>query len=242
MLLIFLWLINWNIPHQFEIKQSDLKLLIEKTAFAMAQQDVRYYLNGMLLELNQNGLRFVATDGHRLALSELSLDTGVQTDKQLIIPRKGVTELGRLLSSNDSPVLIKLSQNHFRIEGEHFIFTSKLIDGNFPDYNRVIPIDGNKELAINRDTLKQALQRISILSNEKYRGVRLTLNDDLLMIQANNPDQEEAQEELTISYNDEVIEIGFNVGYLIDVLSVIDTDDVLIKLKDSNSSCVITAS
>jgi DNA polymerase III subunit beta len=226
---------------QFDIPQKNLKLLIEKTAFAMAQQDVRYYLNGLLMELSKEYIRLVATDGHRLALSEFLESSDINVEKQIIIPRKGVLELARLLSNSDDSALVKISNNHIRVETGQFTFTSKLIDGKFPDYNRVIPLDGNKTLSVNRDLLKQSLHRISILSNEKYRGIRLSLDENNLSIQANNPDREEAEEEITVDYKETSMEIGFNVTYLLDVLSVLDSEDVLIKLKDSNSSCVITA-
>ncbi len=226
---------------KFSIPQKTLKLLIEKTAFAMAQQDVRYYLNGMLLEISNEKIRFVATDGHRLALSEFKCHTGISADKQIIIPRKGVLELARLLTSADGDVDIILSQNHIRVETGNLIFTSKLIDGKYPDYNRVIPVDGNKTMTVNRELLKQSLHRISILSNEKYRGIRLIFSENNLSIQANNPDQEEAEEEITVDYKEANIEIGFNVTYLLDVFSVLDSENVEIKLKDSNSSCIITS-
>ncbi len=225
----------------FSIPQKTLKLLIDKTAFAMAQQDVRYYLNGMLLELSSDKIRFVATDGHRLALSEYESPTGLSSDKQLIIPRKGVLELARLLTTSDEDVKIILSQNHIRVETNNLIFTSKLIDGKYPDYNRVIPVDGNKTMTVNRELLKQSLHRISILSNEKYRGIRLIFSENNLSIQANNPDQEEAEEEITVDYHEANIEIGFNVTYLLDVFSVLDSENIEIKLKDSNSSCIITS-
>jgi DNA polymerase III subunit beta len=224
----------------FEIPQKNLKLLIDKTAFAMAQQDVRYYLNGLLMELSKDFFRLVATDGHRLALSEYEGENNITTEEQIIIPRKGILELARLLSNTDELAEVKISNNHIRVETKQFTFTSKLIDGKFPDYNRVIPLDGNKTLSVNRDLLKQSLHRISILSNEKYRGIRLTLGDNNLSIQANNPDREEAEEEITVDFDESTLEIGFNVTYLLDVLSVLDSEQVLIKLKDSNSSCVIT--
>ncbi len=227
---------------EFSLPQNKLKQLIDKTAFAMAQQDVRYYLNGMLLELKPDGVKLVATDGHRLALSEYEGSLGVTGNRQLIIPRKGVMELARLLGTGDEAARISLGQNHIRVQADGIVFTSKLIDGKFPDYNRVIPIDGNRVLTVDRELLRQSLQRISILSNEKYRGIRLTLTDDNLSIQANNPDQEEAQEEISVDYHEGDIEIGFNVTYLLDVLAVLGSDDVLIKLKDANSSCIITAS
>jgi DNA polymerase-3 subunit beta len=176
-----------------------------------------------------------------LALSEISEIEGIKAEKQIIIPRKGILEIARLLSNEDTPAKVSISQNHIRISTNDLVFTSKLIDGKFPDYNRVIPVDGNKTMTVNRDLLKQALHRISILSNEKYRGIRLSTDGNNLTIQANNPDQEEAQEEITVQYDESNIEIGFNVTYLLDVLSVLDSEDVLIKLKDSNSSCVITS-
>jgi DNA polymerase III subunit beta len=224
----------------FDIPQKNLKLLIDKTAFAMAQQDVRYYLNGLLMELSKDFLRLVATDGHRLALSEYESENNISVDKQIIIPRKGILELARLLSNTDEIAEVNISNNHIRVETKQFTFTSKLIDGKFPDYNRVIPLDGNKTLTVDRELLKQSLHRISILSNEKYRGIRLTLGENNLSIQANNPDREEAEEEITVDFNEATLEIGFNVTYLLDVLSVLDSEKVLIKLKDSNSSCVIT--
>jgi DNA polymerase-3 subunit beta len=226
----------------FDIPQAELKTLLESTSFAMAQQDVRYYLNGILMEISPDHLKLVATDGHRLALSEFKTSISVDEAKQIIIPRKAVLELSRLLEANDSVVKITLSQNHIRVESGTLVFTSKLIDGKFPDYNRVIPVDGNKTLVVNRETLKRAMSRIAILSNEKYRGIRLTLAPGNLSIQANNPDQEEAEEELSIDYDEAQIEIGFNVTYLIDVLGVLDSEDVHIKLKDANSSCIISDS
>lgn len=227
----------------FVISQKNLKLLIDKTAFAMAQQDVRYYLNGMLLELFSEGIRLVATDGHRLALSEYKDETiDISSDKQLIIPRKGVLELARLLTISDQKVSILLGKNHIHMETGDLFFTTKLIDGKFPDYNRVIPADGKNILTVNKDLLKHSLQRISILSNEKYRGIRLTLSENNLAIEAHNPEQENAQEEIEVDYTKTTIEVGFNVTYLLDVLSVLDSEEILMKLKDSNSSCIITAS
>ncbi len=227
---------------QFSIPQKQLKALFDKTSFAMAQQDVRYYLNGILMEVEAGKVKLVATDGHRLALSEIELETGVGENKQVIIPRKAVLELARLLDSGDAPAKCILSQNHLRVETETLVFTTKLIDGKFPDYQRVIPVDGNKTMEVERDVLKQSMSRIAILSNEKYRGIRLTLSSGNLSIQANNPDQEEAEEELQVSYDETEMEIGFNVTYLIDVLNVLDSEKVQIKLKDSNSSAIINDS
>lgn len=226
----------------FEIPQKQLKTLFDNTAFAMAQQDVRYYLNGILVEISPDLIKLVATDGHRLALSEFKSDINISSEKQIIIPRKGVLELSKLLDTSDSRAKVTLSQNHIRVETGRLIFTSKLIDGKFPDYKRVIPVDGNRIVEVNRESLKQSMNRIAILSNEKYRGIRLTLSSGNLSIQANNPDQEEAEEELTVIYDDADMEIGFNVTYLIDVLNVLDSENVLVKLKDANSSCIMSDS
>jgi len=231
-----------DVQSSFSLPQSLLKGLLDKTSFAMAQQDVRYYLNGILMEISPAGVKLVATDGHRLALSQAALDIGVGEHRQIIIPRKAVLELSRLLDSTDSPARCELSQNHFRIETAELVFTTKLIDGKFPDYERVIPVDGNKTMRTGRETLKQAMSRIAILSNEKYRGIRLTFSSGNLSIQANNPDQEEAEEELQVDYNEGDMEIGFNVTYLIDVLNVLGSEKVQVKLKDSNSSAIISDS
>jgi DNA polymerase-3 subunit beta len=231
-----------EIQQSFAIPQNQLKALFDKTSFAMAQQDVRYYLNGILMEITADKIKLVATDGHRLALSEIDLDTGVGEDRQIIIPRKAVLELSRLLEFGDNPANCMLSQNHVRVETSSLVFTTKLIDGKFPDYQRVIPVDGNKTMEVNRETLKNSMSRIAILSNEKYRGIRLTLSSGNLSIQANNPDQEEAEEELQIEYTESDMEIGFNVTYLIDVLNVLNSEKVQIKLKDSNSSAIINDS
>jgi DNA polymerase-3 subunit beta len=228
--------------HEFTIPQNALKSLIDKTSFAMAQQDVRYYLNGILVELTTGLIKLVATDGHRLALSEYKVDIELSVDKQIIIPRKGVMELSKLLNSSNLPVKLTLSQNHIKLQTDELSFTSKLIDGKFPDYNRVIPTDSNKLMTVSRQLLKQSMSRISILSNEKYRGIRLTLTTGNLAIQANNPDQEEAEEELEVNYSESEVEIGFNVTYIIDVLNVLTSEEVQVKLKDSNSSCIISDS
>ncbi|MFN2309643.1 MAG: DNA polymerase III subunit beta [Gammaproteobacteria bacterium] len=223
----------------FRFPQKYLKELIERTHFCMAQQDVRYYLNGLMLELDDNGIRSVATDGHRLAMCELAAKTGVPGGQQVIVPRKGVQELIRLLEGDEGEVEIQLGSNHIRIGAADIRLTSKLIDGKFPDYKRVLPKGGDKIIQADRGSLRQALARTSILSNEKYRGVRLTLAKDALRIQAHNPEQEEAEEELEIQYDGEPLEIGFNVVYLLDALAALPGDTVRVQLSDSNSSCLI---
>ncbi len=226
--------------HRLDVSQADLAYLLEKTHFSMAQQDVRYYLNGLLLEIGEGILRAVATDGHRLALCEVSAPGAEGTSHQVIVPRKGVLELQRLLGE-DGDVQITLSANHIRAEVGSIVFTSKLIDGRFPDYERVIPAVDGVRLTASRGTLREALQRAAILSNEKYRGVRLEIESDRLHIQANNPEQEEAEDEVEVQYGGEALEIGFNVNYLLDALGAVDSEDVEIGFVDANSSCLIHA-
>ena len=220
------------------ISQATLQKLLDKTHFSMAQQDVRYYLNGLLLETGKKHLRAVATDGHRLALCEVKLDQKELPEQQVIVPRKGVLELQRLMG-NDGELEILLGSNHVRIQLEGIRFTSKLIDGRFPEYERVIPQDTSNQLTTNREAFRGALQRTAILSNEKYRGIRLIIKEGALLLQAHNPEQEEAEEEIEISYGGDDIEIGFNVNYLLDALGAIESEEVALAVVDGNSSCLL---
>jgi DNA polymerase-3 subunit beta len=229
---------NIEIKQKISLPQADMKTLLDKTHFSMAQQDVRYYLNGLLFELSGQQLRLVATDGHRLALADAKLPDTVKTSLQVILPRKGVLELQRVLG-NQGDVEITISSNHMRITVDGVRFTSKLIDGRFPDYNRVIPQNPNRIVSAERNALRAALQRAAILSNEKYRGIRLTLKSNLLVMQAHNPEQEEAEEELEVSHSGEAMEIGFNVNYLLEALAAVDGDQVELGFTDGNSSCLI---
>lgn len=225
---------------ELELKQSDLKRLIDRTGFAMAQQDVRYYLNGMLWEVSPDCLRSVATDGHRLAMCTLKRNNAVSGEGlQVILPRKGVVELARLLTDSDGTVTVVIGANHFRANAGAFQFTSKLVDGKFPDYERVLPRVTSKIVYGDREELRHSFQRASILSNEKYRGVRLNLSSASLRIVANNPEQEEAQEEVSVDYQGELLEIGFNVSYLLDVLGVLSDRNVKLSLSDANSSVLL---
>ncbi|UTW05937.1 DNA polymerase III subunit beta [Pseudomonas benzenivorans] len=223
----------------FSLVQSKLRRLIERTSFAMAQQDVRYYLNGMLLEVQSGVLRAVATDGHRLAMCSMAAAIEQDGRHQVIVPRKGILELARLLTEQDGEVAIVLGQNHIRATTGEFTFTSKLVDGKFPDYERVLPRGGDKLVVADRQGLREAFSRTAILSNEKYRGIRLQLAAGLLKIQANNPEQEEAEEEIAVDYNGSALEIGFNVSYLLDVLGVMTTEQVRLILSDANSSALV---
>ena len=229
-----------NAQQTVEVSQAEFRRLIDKTHFSMAQQDVRYYLNGMLLETEGKNLRAVATDGHRLALCETELVSRANTSQQVIVPRKGVLELQRILGA-EGAFELAVGTNHVRAQIADIRFTSKLIDGRFPEYGRVIPASPTKIVAADREALRHALQRTAILSNEKYRGVRLTVKPDLLMIQAHNPEQEEAEDQIEVAYQGDEVEIGFNVNYLLDALAAIETDKVEIGLTDSNSSCLLRA-
>ena len=228
-----------NASQTLSLPQGEFRRLIDKTHFSMAQQDVRYYLNGLLLETQESALRAVATDGHRLALCEMALPSPAKSG-QVIVPRKGVLELQRILGT-EGIVELAIGTNHVRAQIGDIRFTSKLIDGRFPEYGRVIPASPAKLVQADRELLRQALQRTAILSNEKYRGIRLAVRTDLLTIQAHNPEQEEAEDQVEVVYAGDEVEIGFNVNYLLDALSAIEGDKVEIGLTDSNSSCLIHA-
>ena len=223
---------------KFQLPQLALRRLVEHTQFSMANQDVRYYLNGMLFETSEQGLAAVATDGHRLALANVAV-TEPLADNQCIVPRKGVLELLRLLESDDTLVELSISDNHMRVVMRDFIFTSKLVDGRFPDYRRVLPKGGNNIIEGDKQILKQAFSRVAILSNEKFRGVRLLIANDEMKLSANNPEQEEAEEAVAVNYQGAELEIGFNVSYLLDVLNTLSGEKVRIALNDASSSALI---
>ena len=231
-----------NRSYEFDLSQSQLKRLIDKTQFAMAQQDVRYYLNGLLLEITSGLVKTVATDGHRLSYCECEAEVSPDSKIQIILPRKGVIELAKLLEGDDQPAHIIVGSNHLQMTLENIRFTTKLIDGRFPDYERVIPRTGDKQVVAERESLRQPLARTSILSNEKYRGIRIRLSNGLLQSQAHNPEMEEAEEEVEVQYQGEELEIGFNVNYLLDALNVIPTEQVNLTFGDSNSSCLMMPS
>ncbi len=221
-----------------ELDAKSLKRLLDRTGFAMAQQDVRYFLNGMLIEIGDGHVRTVATDGHRLALSTLEMETegGV---RQVIVPRKGIVELQRLLQEVEGNIKVTIGANHLCAESADFTLTTKLVDGRFPDYERVVPKNGDKVVLADKQELRQALSRTAILSNEKFRGIRVNLSSGQLQLTANNPEQEEAEEVVSVDYEGSDLEVGFNVGYLQDVLGVVDGDKVKITLADANSSALL---
>ncbi|MGL9720009.1 DNA polymerase III subunit beta [Symbiopectobacterium sp.] len=229
---------DWQSEVAFSLPQATLKRLIEATQFSMAHQDVRYYLNGMLFETEGEELRTVATDGHRLAVCAMPIGQSLPSHS-VIVPRKGVIELLRLLDGGDTPLQLQIGTNNIRAHVGDFIFTSKLVDGRFPDYRSVLPKNPDKALEASCDLLKQAFARAAILSNEKFRGVRLHLIENQLKITANNPEQEEAEEILDVQYNGTEMEIGFNVSYVLDVLNALKCEDVRLLLTDSVSSVQI---
>ena len=221
------------------LPQKELRELLLLVQFSMAQQDIRYYLNGMLLVLDGEQMRVVATDGHRLSFAIGAV--GKQDEKrEVILPRKAVLELARLLSDGEDPVEIELYANQVKFRFGAIELTTKIIDGKFPDYTRVIPTNYQKHIALDRTLLLQALQRAAILSNEKFRGVRWMLTGNSLRISCTNNEQEEAQEELEIDYSGEALDVGFNITYLLDVLNNVGSSRIDCAFGDANSSMLIT--
>ena len=226
---------------EFRIPQNELKRIIDKTSFAMAFQDVRYYLNGLMFEISEDMVKAVATDGHRLAVSNYATETGIAQSSSIIVPRKAVLEIARLLEESDEAVTVVVGENFMRLVLPDLIFTSKLVDGQYPNYQSVIPTNCDKHIRVDRNLIKQCLVRTSILSNEKYRGIKIEIGSGYLKASANNPEQEEAEDEIEIDYNDDTVEIGFNVNYLLDAISAIDSEIVELNVTDSNGSTLIKA-
>ncbi len=220
------------------ISSDSLRKLLTKTLYAMAQQDVRYYLNGLLLELDGSRIRAVASDGHRLAWCEQPLEHPLGEISQPIVPRKGIQELSRLLEGNDEAVTFRLTANSIRLELPSVIFSAKLIDGRYPDYRRVFPQEVNRVITCDRRILKDAISRVSILSNEQYRGIRLDVAENLLRLSAHNPDQEEAEEELEVLFQGAPFSVGFNAAYLADAVSHLEADTITLSFAEQNLSCL----
>ena len=208
--------------------QPTLKSLFDRTGFSMAQQDVRYFLNGVLLELDQNTITAVATDGHRLARSRATLASSVSGHRQIIVPRKAVVELSRFLKEGSDEVTVEINANHIRLARPGATLVSKLIDGKFPDYKAVMSQVLNQKMVTDRQQLYEVLARTAVLTNEKYRGIRLELSEG-----------EEATDEIPVEYGGSKIEIGFNVTYLMDALKALSTDSVEAELQDSNTGCML---
>ena len=224
----------------FTVPQSLLRSLLGLVQYAMAQQDIRYYLNGLLMVVEDDQLKLVATDGHRLAYASRKIGGKNLARQEVILPRKTIIELSKLLDDSDDPVAIDLSSAQARFKFGDVLLVSKLVDGKFPDYGRVIPQNQPKKLKLDRIALLQALQRAAILTSDKFRGVRWVLSDGSLKISCSNTEQEEAQEELDVPYKGEALDIGFNVGYLVDVLNNLNVAEVECGLGDANSSALFT--
>ncbi|MDR3490504.1 MAG: DNA polymerase III subunit beta [Gammaproteobacteria bacterium] len=234
---------NGPFATEFEMSQAKLRKLINKTHFAMGQQDVRHYLNGALFDINHGVVRCIATDGHRLAFSSVSEDNTKNMQAKVILPRKSILELIRLLDPNSEEVItLCIGESHFRVITPSFTFTSKLINAQYPDYDKLIPRAGENTATASREALKQALVRASILSNEKFRGIRLHLDAGQLRIVANNPEQEEAEETIALDYQGNGLEIGFNAAYLLDVVSSIASENIRWSFNDPNSGVLIEPS
>lgn len=227
-------------PTKFSVPQKLLKNLIGLVQYAMAQQDIRYYLNGLLMVIEEGLLKLIATDGHRLAFAAKEVGDKTLPRQEVILPRKTVLELAKLLADTDDPVAVELSASQARFKFGDVLLISKLVDGKFPDYTRVVPQNQPRRLRLTRTQLLQSLQRAAILTSDKFRGVRWVLSDGTLKIICSNTEQEEAQEELDVDYKGDSLDIGFNVGYLLDVLNNVDVQEIDCALGDSNSSALIT--
>lgn len=228
--------------HELTLTQQQLSQLLTRTAFSMAQQDVRYFLNGLLIEIRDNEVLSVATDGHRLAKTLVEIEsTGIDV-VQSIVPRKAVLEIAKFLdSTSEETVSVKFNASHIRVQSGDFLFISKLIDGRFPDYEKVIPSSLDKHILINRPNLIDILNRAAILSNEKFRGVSLSMSENTLKVSSHNPDQEHARDEMSVQYDGADIEIGFNVNYLLEALRACDSEEIDLGLLDPNTSCTFHA-
>lgn len=220
---------------EFSIQQQSLKSLFANTQFAMAQQDVRYYLNATLLMIGERLIKAVATDGHRLAFCEAASEVESNV-RRILLPRKAVLEITRLLDNSEDALMFKLGSQHFSVQANDFTLTGKLITDSFPDYNRVIPKLCDKRFCIERDVIKQVFNRIAVLSNDKTHGVLLKLSHNNLTVMSNNPQQEEAEESLEVDYTGEDVSMGFNVSYLLDVLQSSPNGKVSFAFSENNDS------
>ncbi|WP_423908220.1 DNA polymerase III subunit beta [Candidatus Spongiihabitans sp.] len=225
---------------RFTISQLSLKTLLAKTAFAMAVQDVRYYLNGILLELTQNCLRAIATDGHRLAQSDVDISLDTKEGRQLIVPRKAIIEINRFLeAADDQAITVEINKNHLKLTKGETTLITKLIDGKFPEFKDVLETELNIMITVNRAEFIETTNRAAVLTTERFQGVKIVLEPGVMRITANNSEQEEAVEELEIDYAGEKIETGYNASYLVDATRVISTENVELHLQGANGLCII---
>jgi DNA polymerase-3 subunit beta len=225
--------------NEFTIERDVLFKALTKTSFCMAQQDVRYYLNGLMLQIINGEVQTVASDGHRLALFQHQTEKNDLSMEQIILPRKGAQEFLKLLEKTEKDVLMKTAKNHINLSLDGVQLNAKLIDGRFPDFKNVLPEESKHNFNIEKQIFKSALSRVSILSNEKYKGIRLDMSPQLMKVNANNPEQDEADEEVVIEYDGEEMSMGFNSSYLMDALNVIESDVVHVSFTDTNSSCLL---
>lgn len=228
-----------ELDHFFLIKAGQFKKALEKTTFCMANQDVRYYLNGMLLHISNSRLELVASDGHRLALYEDQLEVPTGFEARIILPRKGVLELNKLIGDNDVELSVEFSSSSIRIYIGDMIFSAKLVDSKYPDFSKVFQQSFFKPIQIDRASLKNSLTRVAVLSNEKFKGISFEVSDELLKMSAHNPEHDEAEEELAVVYGDEALSIAFNAQYLSEAVSSLDGDIALITVANDSSSCFI---
>ena len=224
---------------EFIVNSRLLRRAMEKTMFAMAMQDVRYYLNGLMLEVGDNLLRAVASDGHRLALYEEPIDAAGSPTRQIIIPRKGVMEAYRLLGDIDTDVRVQIAQNNIRVAFDHHQFSAKLIEGRFPDFQRLLPKEISRAVTLDKNAFKAAITRVSILSNEKFKGINVEINDNLMLIEAHNSENEQAREEMEVDLEGSGLSIGFNATYLLDAINNIDSDQMRVSFTDTGQSALV---
>ena len=229
---------NWE--ERFKIKQLDLKKLLDKTSFAMAVQDVRYYLNGVLLELEKDTLRAIATDGHRLAQTDVDITLDLNSPRQLIVPRKAVTEINRFIDGDsETELTIEISKNHLKLTKGETVLITKLIDGKFPEFKGVLETELNIVIKFNRAEFIETMNRAAVLTTDRFKGVKIALEPGVMRITANNPEQEEAIEEIEIDYDGETMETGYNITYLIEAARVVDTEEIELHLQGSDGICII---
>jgi DNA polymerase-3 subunit beta len=225
---------------RFKIKQLDLKNLLDKTSFAMAVQDVRYYLNGVLFELSEGKLRAIATDGHRLARTDVDIQLDTKEGRQIIVPRKAIVEINRFLDGGgDQELTVEINKNHLKLTKGETVLITKLIDGKFPEFKGVLETELNIMLNVNRAEFIETMNRAAVLTTDRFKGVKIALEPGIMRITANNPEQEEAVEEMEIDYKDDNVETGYNVSYLIEAARVIGTEDMELHLQGNDGICII---
>ncbi len=231
--------VETDYQHQFTISTEKFKKALNKTAFCMASQDVRYYLNGLLVNISNSKIKVVGSDGHRLSFFEDELENPTGYEERIILPRKGVLELGRLLNDPDTQLSIFFSENNIKLTYQNMVFIAKLVDSNYPDFSRVFNQSFHSPVLIQTQLLKDALTRVSVLANEKYKGITLDISENLMKISAHNPEHDEAEEELVMQYSGEVISVSFNSQYLLEAVSNLDSEMMSLTIAANNSCCFI---